>query len=244
MRWLVLLWLALNMCAVAAAADTAVPDDLLAGIDAYNAGDFATAAHRLQAATDQGNAEAMVNLGYLYARGQGVVSNPDYALLLYQHAAALGDGEAMNAIGYRFNFAATPDLHAAIEWYCRAIALGNPRAMNNLAILAYNGRGVPPDRAEARNLWRQSSALGHLNSRANLGLDLASDTTLSEVERQDGYAMLRDAALRGSAIAQDILRKWGDTEVFPPSTVTALTMRLEQRDSPPGSSNLCGRPIS
>jgi TPR repeat protein len=239
-----MLWFAVGVAGATARAETGPPDDLVAGIDAYNGGDYGTAAHRLQSASDQGNAEAMVNLGYLYARGQGVVSNPDYALLLYQRAAALGDAEGMNAIGYRLNFATPPDLHAAIEWYCRALALGNPRAMNNLALLVYNGRGVPPDRAEARNLWRQSSALGHLNARANLGLDLASDATLPEQQRQQGYAMLRDAALRGSAVAQDILRRSGDTEAFPPPTVTALTMRLEPRGVPPGSSNLCGRPIS
>jgi uncharacterized protein len=244
MRWLVLLWFAAVTLATAAGAETAPPDDLVAGIAAYNEGDFATAAHRLQSATDQGNAEAMVDLGYLYARGQGVVANPDYALLLYQRAAALGDAEGMNAVGYRLNFATPPDLHAAIEWYCRAVALGNPRAMNNLALLVYDGRGVPPDRAEARNLWRQSSALGHLNARANLGLDLASDTTLTARQRQDGFAMLRDAAMQGSAVAQDILRRSGDSETFPPPTVTALTMGLEPRNVPPGSSNLCGRPIS
>jgi TPR repeat protein len=152
MRWLVMLWFAVGVAGATARAETGPPDDLVAGIDAYNGGDYGTAAHRLQSASDQGNAEAMVNLGYLYARGQGVVSNPDYALLLYQRAAALGDAEGMNAIGYRLNFATPPDLHAAIEWYCRALALGNPRAMNNLALLVYNGRGVPPDRAEARNL--------------------------------------------------------------------------------------------
>jgi TPR repeat protein len=48
--------------------------DLVNGINAYNRGDFATARNLLQAAADRGEPEAMVNLGYMYARRHGVRS--------------------------------------------------------------------------------------------------------------------------------------------------------------------------
>jgi TPR repeat protein len=213
--------------------------DLVSGIDAYNQGNFAAARSLLQRAADRGESEALVNLGYMYARGHGVRSDPAYALQLYRRAASAGDGEGMNAVGFRYNFATPPDLEKAIHWYCLALARGNPRAMNNLAVLFYNGRGVTQDREEARNLWRQAVAHGSLNAQANLAIDQASDTTRSESERREGYAMLRDAALQGSAFAQQVLRRNGDTEAFPPGNVTDLTMKLEPRNVPPGVSYVC-----
>lgn len=227
-----------------AAADRAPSADLVAGIEAYNAGNIHEALTRLQAAADRGEAEAMVNLGYIHARGQAGVADPARALDLYKKAAALGDGEGMNAVGYRLDHGDQPDLPGAIAWYCRAVLKGNPRAMNNLALLAYAGRGTPPDRAEARSLWRQASERGNLQARASLGADLAADASLPPAERQKGYDMLRDAALKGGVHAQDLLRRAGITETFPPPTVSPLTMRPEPRNVPPGTSNLCGRVLS
>jgi len=181
----------------------------------------------------------MVDLGYLYARGQGVLPNSDFALQLYRDAAKLGDGEGMNAVGYRYNFATKPDLDKAIFWYCQALELGNERAMNNLALLFFNGQGVSRDREEARHLWRQASTRGNLVAEANLGADLALDAALPQAERQSGIAMLRDAALQGGALAQETLRKLGFTEPFPPGVFTSLSMRLEPRNPIPGSSRAC-----
>ncbi|MFO1023708.1 MAG: tetratricopeptide repeat protein [Acetobacteraceae bacterium] len=241
----VLLWLALLAPAGAlAAADPAPSADLVAGIKAYNEGNIGTALSRLKAAADRGEAEAMVNLGYIYARGQAGVADPARALTLYRKAAALGDGEGMNAVGYRLDHADPPDLPGAIAWYCRAVLKGNQRAMNNLALLAYAGRGTPRDRAEARLLWRQASERGNLQARASLGADLASDASLNPTERQQGYDMLRDAAMNGGAHAQELLRRAGSTERFPPPTVSPMTMQLEPRNVPPGTSNLCGRVLS
>ncbi len=218
--------------------------DLVAGIGAYNAGDFAFARQHLQAAAGRGEAEAMVNLGYMYARGHGVPRDPAFALDLYRRAATTGDGEAMNAVGYRYNFANPPDYAKAVEWYCKAVFAGNPRAMNNLAILFYNGTGIPQDRDEARALWRQASDRGSMNATANLASDQAFDASLTEAQRREGYAALRDAAISGSGFAQDVLRKTGDTEPFPPPSQGGLTMVLEPANPTPGTSRACQALVS
>ena len=116
--------------------------------------------------------------------------------------------------------------------------------MNNLAWLFSNGQGVTKDREEARHLWRQAAARGSVTARAILGMDLASDATLSDAERRAGYEMLRTSALQGSVFAQGVLRNNGDNEAFAPANVTALTMKLEPRGSPPGSSYVCSDIIS
>ena len=120
-----ILWFLAAVLSAQAEIRPAPSADLRTGIDAYNKGDFETAEH-LRAAADRGEPEAMVNLGYLYARGHGVRRDPALAFELYRRAADLGDAEGMNAVGYRYNFALTPDLDQAIRWYCRAILAAIP----------------------------------------------------------------------------------------------------------------------
>ncbi len=219
-------------------------DELVKGVDSYNRGDLFAAFAYLRAAADRGEAEAMVNLGYMYARGQAIPRDPAYALRLYERAAKLGDAEGMNAIGYRYNVARPPDLDKAIHWYCRAVLLGNPRAMNNVALLFYNGVGMERDRDEARDLWRQSGALGNLNAVVNLAGDTLADPASSLADRGAAIETIHSAALKNSAQAQAILRQRGDTEVFPPALDMQLKMTLEPRNPAPGSSRLCGNLLS
>ena len=147
----------------------------IAGINAYNSGDYATAFKLLKSAADSGDSDAEVNLGYMYARGQAVAEDQAEAMRLYRLSADKGNGEGMNAIAYKYEFGTgvPVDMKMAVEWFCRAIDIGDPRAMNNLAILHARGQGgVDYDLNEARSLWRQSAALGHANGMFNLGYSL------------------------------------------------------------------------
>jgi TPR repeat protein len=115
------------------------------------------------------DAEAQANLGYLFARGQGVFADQQEALRLYNLSAAQGDGEGMNAVGYKYQYGTgvNKDIGLAVHWYCKAVEAGNGRGMNNLAILLSDGSGVPKDEEQARDLWRQPAMLGHVNAMAN-----------------------------------------------------------------------------
>src|ERR1700735_5306132 len=68
---------------------------VVAGVEAYNRGDIATAYRLLSSEADHGDSDAEVNLGYLYARGQGVPMNQQEAFRLYGLSAAQGNGEGM-----------------------------------------------------------------------------------------------------------------------------------------------------
>ena len=116
--------------------------------------------------------------------------------------------------------------------------------MNNVALLFYNGIGVERDRDEARDLWRQSGALGNLNAVVNLAGDTLADPASSLADRGAAIETIHSAALKNSAQAQAILRQRGDTEVFPPALDMQLKMTLEPRNPAPGSSRLCGNLLS
>ncbi|HTZ70078.1 MAG TPA: tetratricopeptide repeat protein [Acetobacteraceae bacterium] len=216
--------------------------NLVQGIAAYNRGDFQVAYKLLRAAADRGEPEAMVNLGYMYARGHGTASDPAFALQLYRRAADAGDAEAMNAVGFRYNFAPIPDLDQAIHWYCLAVLHGNSRAMNNLGLLVARGQGVLRNQAEARNLWRQAAQRGNVNAQTNLALDLMRAPT--QAERLEGLKTLRDAAMHGGMAAQNYLWSRGDYEPMPPASFSELTMRLEPHDPAPGTSSVCAKIVS
>ena len=74
---------------------------VVAGIEAYNRGNVADAFRSLKTAADAGDSDAQVNLGYLYARGQGVAQNQQEAMRLYLPSAKQGNAEGMNAVGFK-----------------------------------------------------------------------------------------------------------------------------------------------
>ncbi len=220
-------------------------DGVVAGVEAYNHGDLATAFSLLSAEAARGNSDAEVNLGYMYARGQGVAADQREALRLYRLSAAQGNAEGMNALGYKYQFGSgvTANLPTAIAWYCRAIARGDPRALNNLAILYDHGIGVPQDLGAARDLWRQSAERGHPNSAYNLGASLIAAPGAPDDTRL-GMLWLQRAAMAGQAAAQQWLRATGYSRPLPPPFDTAAAMTILPKDFSPGHAPVCAPPIS
>ncbi len=85
--WLALVAMMTAMLSLSLPAAAQSPQTL-DGMKAYNRGDFATAYRLLRQEADAGDAEAQVNLGYMYARGQGVKADQLEAFRLYTLSAA------------------------------------------------------------------------------------------------------------------------------------------------------------
>jgi len=94
-----------------------VAPSVVAGIEVYNRGNVADAFRLLKTAADAGDSDAQVNLGYLYARGQGVAQNQQEAMRLYLLSAKQGNPEGMNAVGfdYRYRTGVEIDLPRAVH---------------------------------------------------------------------------------------------------------------------------------
>jgi TPR repeat protein len=60
------------------------------------------------------------------------------------------------------------DYAKAREWYEKAAANGNARAMNNLGFVYENGRGVAQDYAKAREWYEKAAANGNADAEARL----------------------------------------------------------------------------
>ena len=210
------------------------------GMEAYNSGDRIRAFRYLRQAADAGDPEAQVNLGYLYARGHGTMVNQEEALRLYELSAKAGSSEGMNAIGFKYLHASgvSKDSVRAVYWFCGAVRRGNPRAMNNLAIMLVSGES-PFDEEEARSLWQQAAALGHANAMNNLGHSYI-DGRSRDAQKADEW--MTRAAQAGHAGAQRYLVSRGYADALPPAIDWSLRMTPAPTNVT-GQSKTCGADI-
>jgi TPR repeat protein len=225
----------------APAADAKTPREItIEGIESYNNGIFNLAFRLLKTAADLGDSDAQVNLGYMYARGQGTKADQAEAMRLYRLSADSGNGEGMNAIAYKYTYGTgVPiDMKMAVRWYCRAIAQGNPRALNNLGLLHAQGVGIAFDMDEALDLWRQSAELGHANAMLNLGLALLQMPGAPQ-KQAEGKAWVVRAAQLGQPDAIGWLKSNGYDGSLPQPINTTGQMALAPPKAEAGNAKEC-----
>ena len=73
------------------------------GIAAYRSGDYATALRILRPLAEQGNAAAQLNLGSMYAHGQGVAQDYREAVKWYRLGAEQGNSTAQVFFGLMYS---------------------------------------------------------------------------------------------------------------------------------------------
>lgn len=136
--------------------------DMAAGIAAYKAGDFATALKEFKPLASKGNADAQVNLGFLYARGQGVTVDYKEAASWYRKAAEQGQADAQFNLGslHYDGLGVKRDYAQAAQWYTKAAEQGQIDAQYNLGLMYATGQGVPESLVQAHKWLSIAAALG------------------------------------------------------------------------------------
>jgi TPR repeat protein len=116
-------------------------------VAAYESGDYQTAFQKFMPAAESGNADAQVNVGAMYANGEGVAQNFDEALKWYRLAAEQGNAAAQNRLGsmYDDGVGVAQNYEEAAKWYRRSAEQGNIGAQINLGVMYAKGVGVPKD---------------------------------------------------------------------------------------------------
>ena len=86
--------------------------------------------------------------------------------------ASSGNATAMFHMGkiHAFGIAIERDMPLAIEWYEKAVALGDVRAASNLGWLYQSGTGVPEDKTRAFELLSVGAANGMVVAAATVGM--------------------------------------------------------------------------
>src|SRR5436309_4023512 len=100
---------------------------------------------------DSGAADAQVNLGLMYAKGEGVPKDAAKAVEWYQKAAAQGDAQAQVRLGrmYAKGEGGPKDAAKAVEWYQKAAVQGDDAARISVGLASVIGDGVPEDSVRA-----------------------------------------------------------------------------------------------
>ena len=111
-------------------------------------------------AASKGDADAMNNLGVLYA-DEG---NREKSKELYEKAASKGDTEAMNNLGLLYYN--ERDKEKSKEWYEKASSKGDTEAMYNLGVL-YADEG---NREKSKELYEKAASKGYTDAMNNLGV--------------------------------------------------------------------------
>ena len=116
--------LPLAVFAIALQVSVPVFADVEAGKRAYQAGDYATAMSEFRWDASQGNPAALMGIGVMYERGQGVAMDPYTAFVLYRVALAQGNQQAEPAANRVANLLPGQELARGVQEAKRLTAEG------------------------------------------------------------------------------------------------------------------------
>jgi TPR repeat protein len=124
----------------------------------------ASAFKYLSAASEKSYVPAMIEAAKLLNEGKGIGENPDRAVELLEAAAYTNSWQAMYDLAEiylnGYGKERRQDDRLAIMWYARAAEAGDVRAQRKLAIMLYEGRGIPAPQPEAAGRYFRLAADG------------------------------------------------------------------------------------
>jgi uncharacterized protein len=133
-----------------------------------------------------------------YAAGLAAFNRKDFAHAFSEwiESAKAGDAHAQHGLGMLYELGqGVPyaDPKAASEWYQKAADQNYAPAVNNLARLYADGRGVKQDVPKAIELWSKAAEAGNVTARFNLGLQYAAGVGVNKDMKKAAEYLLQAA---------------------------------------------------
>jgi len=143
-------------------------------MDAYAAGDYATAYKEFKILAEQGDATAQFSLGMMYHNGEGVVQNYKEAMKWFRLAVEQGHTKAQHNLGWMYYIGegVVQDYKEAMKWFRLSAEQGTEgtvRSQYNLGVMYENGEGVIQDYKEAVKWYHLAAEQGDVTSQSILG---------------------------------------------------------------------------
>ncbi|MDP4813475.1 MAG: serine/threonine-protein kinase [Saprospiraceae bacterium] len=139
---------------------------------------FLEALEGVKKLADNGDPEALGNIGYMYLNGSGIVENNKLAYEYYLKSANTGYTYSMNMIAacYLFGYGVDKNINETIKWLEKSANIGNPQAQNKLGHLFIFGDNdeIKIDVNKGVELIKKAAHQNYspaLNSLANLYFD-------------------------------------------------------------------------
>jgi TPR repeat protein len=151
-----------------------------------------------------GEPRAMLELGKIYAAGDGVGKDAEKAAGWYRKAADLGNASAMVFLGalYAQGAGVPKDLAEAAKWLRKAADAGNAVAMDGLGQMYANGQGLPVDAAQAVIWYRKAIENNNAPAMYHLGLLLENGAGPVAKNATEAMQLFQRAANAGYAPAK------------------------------------------
>lgn len=207
---------------------------------AYDRTDYAFAFGEYQQLAQKGYLEAQQQLGHMYEKGFGVVTDAGQAKYWYGKAlenaaqrAASDSGAAVSLANmYLSGWGVAKNVTQGAAWARKAAESGNARGQFLLGVLYDKGTGVPQDVALAITWVRRAAEQG--NASAQLMMGLAYDGGTGWFPRDQGAAIAwyRKAAAQGHPAAKTMLENMG-------SSVQGSNNNIESAPSNPFKALAC-----
>lgn len=168
------------------------------GKAAYGRGNYAEALRLFRVAAAQGNADAQINLGVMYDKGEGVARNYAEARRWYRLSAAQGNAFAQLDLGsmYELGHGVTKDYAEAMRWYRLSAARRNAYAQLKVGLMYGLGEGVPQDYREGLKWWRLAADQGIADAQFMVGLSYETGEGVAENDAE-ALRWYRVAAAQG-----------------------------------------------
>jgi TPR repeat protein len=125
-------------------------------------------------AADKGSSSAMVELGVLYATGNGVAKDEAQARLLFEKAANAGNPRGLKNLAAIGGGGATADPVRMRAILAKSAEANSSEAQYQLGMMMAEGIGGPRDDAAARVLFEKAAAQDHPAALERLGIFLES----------------------------------------------------------------------
>jgi len=168
---------------IALTAPSAMADGV-AGLKAYEAGDYATALKEFLPLAEAGQAAAQAAVGQMYLDGHGVPQDPAQAAIWLEKAASGGNARARAQIGalYATGTGVPQDEMKASYWLLKAANQNVRQSQRFMAQRFYGGLGVPRDLAQSFLYAALCARQGDTEGQA-LANQLATEMTPEEKAR-------------------------------------------------------------
>lgn len=126
---------------------------------------------QLQRSAENGDAEAMTELGKCYYLGKGVEKSGDKAFQWLSKAADGGSANAFYWLGacYQYGYGTDKNMEKAVELYTKGADLGDHESMNSLGVCLKRGIGILQNVDRALYWYNKAAELGDAYAMNNLG---------------------------------------------------------------------------
>ena len=179
----------LTLALLLGSAGVSFAQDWEKGVEAYQQGDFATAAQWFRKSAERGDAMAQYSLGVMYDNGQGVTRDYKEAAQWYRKSAEQGVSQAQYNLGgmYYSGQGVIQDYKEAVAWFRKSAEQGVARAQFALGLMYVTGQGVLQDNVYAHMWWNIAALTGHADATKNRDI-VAERMTAEDISKAQELA--------------------------------------------------------